>query len=1002
MAKNDMPEPSTTVTHSDVDRVKIEEEREMMMKALENMVATEASHHWQMAVQVSIAKRILVAQQDFVRRCESSLATASLNRNVAAWAFREVLQLQHANSLMKERLEENPLDDGLLLDVIDHSFSRRENEVPLVPPTSSEAQHTLSSIRTVESKYKQPESTKLNAVNSGTLESLPALPASAASASTSGSGGDVDRMQAPISSPMILDLTSPLQDLPEGKDAIGSQTLAELQAPDAGRYAWGPALGNIVDDESEVLASLAPLEVVVESVGAEDMSRASTLATERNSDKSTASVKKLLIPQLPHDIAGGGAKHIDESEELYDANTQSDATWGTFSIRSQYTNDRHSHERHSHDNHPSFEVQTVWKKAKMCKARKSLKASLRETSRRTGNSQIGMALQSSPSLALDETETERKGCQKYMIHPNNTMRTIWDVASLILVSYDTVTIPLELFDPAENDVFKALAWITRIFWSLDMPLSFMTGFIRGDGTVELSFPVIAKHYLLTWWTLDAALIAIDWLEVFLTVSKGVGFARVGKASRTFRVVRMMRLMRLIRITQVLKGLMERIISDILLILSDILKSMAVIMGLAHLCACAWYGISMTDPEHGWVASMPRNFAQEHLSYRYAASLHWSLSQFSGGMDEIVPKTFGERMFAILIYLLAFVVAAIFVSGLTSSMTRLVIIGSHQSQQLATLRRYLWQQGISNTLCMRIQRNAAYALSERMKLIPEDKIDLFHFVSEPLKVELHFEIYSPVLSVHPFFFRYIEDCPAVMRKVCHAAVQTMQVSHNDVLFSPGEIPIHPKVYFIKTGLLQYVHLSGEEMRVVPKMWVCEAALWTNWIHRGQLTAITDCRLFALDCKKFQDISSSFEHHAFDPKKYAIEFVKDLNTCSQNEITDLPFEEERMVNGHEMITNDKMHNSVVVQDTSDVLQIKRKSVSSNAQSQLSPQTGQPTGQPERPTSKRMSYLEQGGNYALARNSARRSRRESLRNSISAVAAKGRGSLASLSWRRTSSQE
>merc|ERR1711879_522021 len=138
-----------------------------------------------------------------------------------------------------------------------------------------------------------------------------------------------------------------------------------------------------------------------------------------------------------------------------------------------------------------------------------------------------------------------------------------------------------------------------------------------------------------------------------------------------------------------------------------------------------------------------------------------------------------------------------------------------------------------------------------------------------------------------------------------------------------------------------------------MWVCEAALWTNWIHRGQLTAITDCRLYALDCKKFQDIASSFEHHAFDPKKYAVEFVKDLSACPLSEITDLPFEEERMVHGHGMIARDSNNsqNSVVVQDTPDMFQIKRKA--DNTQSQLSP----PTGPSERPQSKRMSYLQQG---------------------------------------------
>merc|ERR1711959_606813 len=107
---------------------------------------------------------------------------------------------------------------------------------------------------------------------------------------------------------------------------------------------------------------------------------------------------------------------------------------------------------------------------------------------------------------------------------------------------------------------------------------------------------------------------------------------------------------------------------------------------------------------------------------------------------------------------AFVMASIFVSSITSSMTQLNIIGSHRSQQLSILRRYLHQNKISHKLAMRVQRNAQFAISEQQRTLPENQVRLFSLVSEPLRVEMHFEMYAPVFASHPFFFDYIEECP----------------------------------------------------------------------------------------------------------------------------------------------------------------------------------------------------------------------------------------------------
>ena len=49
-------------------------------------------------------------------------------------------------------------------------------------------------------------------------------------------------------------------------------------------------------------------------------------------------------------------------------------------------------------------------------------------------------------------------------------------------------------------------------------------------------------------------------------------------------------------------------------------------------------------------------SQRGLDAQYLASLHWALSQFSGGMDEIYPASPLERLYAVAVGSFIFVLA----------------------------------------------------------------------------------------------------------------------------------------------------------------------------------------------------------------------------------------------------------------------------------------------------------------------------------------------------------
>lgn len=470
----------------------------------------------------------------------------------------------------------------------------------------------------------------------------------------------------------------------------------------------------------------------------------------------------------------------------------------------------------------------------------------------------------------------------FIIRPSASVRMAWDLISLILVLFDMVMIPMQLLDPPDNAFFEAMSWGTRGFWSADILVSFMSGYTKDDGNIEMRPLKIVRHYMRTWLIIDLLVVGADWMEVFWSSGGGLSLARVGKASRTLRILRMLRLVRFVRLMQIVNILQEHIRSEKVVLLADILKIVSVLLFLSHILACVWYGVGNSQPV-SWV--IENNMRQKSVSYRYLTALHWSLSQFTGGMDEVTPESLEERIYIVFVFLLCFVISSVFLSNLTSSMTRLHILTSGQSQLLSQLRRFLGQNSISSRLMLRIQRNAQLAVMS--ETILEKDVQLLHLVSDGLRQDLHFEMFATSLDQHPFFFRYREECPQAVRRVCHLCVSELHSTAGEVIFNMGESVEHPKMYIVTEGFLEY-HKNDETQHLVSeRSWLVEMCLWVPWMHTGNLKAGTSCVLLQIDATDFQSTVSRFRHPLFDPRDYAYAFLHVLNVMeSVDDLTQVP--------------------------------------------------------------------------------------------------------------------
>merc|ERR1712190_245924 len=118
-----------------------------------------------------------------------------------------------------------------------------------------------------------------------------------------------------------------------------------------------------------------------------------------------------------------------------------------------------------------------------------------------------------------------------------------------------------------------------------------------------------------------------------------------------------------------------------------------------------------------------------------------------------------------------------------------------------------------------------------------------------------------------------------------AITRSSLASGDILFSGGEMPEEPQMFFITVGSMIYAKEGSCSIYVETGSWACEAMLWTPWVYRGVLRARTDSNIMHLDTTKFQTIACQFLSSDADPRKYGKEFVKHLNGTPKGLLTDL---------------------------------------------------------------------------------------------------------------------
>lgn len=489
-------------------------------------------------------------------------------------------------------------------------------------------------------------------------------------------------------------------------------------------------------------------------------------------------------------------------------------------------------------------------------------------------------------------EDELTGCQKVLCHPSGQTRLCWDTFGMLMIGYDMITIPLQAFEP-ESAFLDIIGWVALIFWTLEIPMSCLTGY-HEDGVVVLEFKRILIHYIRTWLALDVFIVTIDWVFRLQTGgSEGdeADKARLLRSFRFLRFLRTIRLLRLLKLKKILQEVEDRINSEAVSIYFNVFKIVMFLLALNHIIACSWYSVGSAynnaDMEN-WIAS--NNLVHEPFIYRYATSLHWSLTQFTPASMEIRPFNVGERLFAIVVLLFALVAFSSFVSSLTSSMTHLRNIRTNETRQFWLLRRYLRDQSIPGELSRRIQRYLEYAYQRRQNKVQAGEVSLLALLSEKLRDELNHEAYVDLIATHPLFAQLNPR-----NKIFFKATKSEAMAAGDHVFSFGNPA--KGMYCLQESMavtegLEYIMpdvdggRGGNTQHVTDIEWMCEASLWLEcWMHMGDMMAVSECHIVQVDATKFTKATIKSPMAAVSAQAYAFRFLETVNCTAKSDLTDL---------------------------------------------------------------------------------------------------------------------
>jgi len=458
-----------------------------------------------------------------------------------------------------------------------------------------------------------------------------------------------------------------------------------------------------------------------------------------------------------------------------------------------------------------------------------------------------------------------------ILHPESKLRLAWSLVAAISILYEMVIVPMQLSNLVpEKNWLASIDYVLFTFWCFDLILNFRTGYYEG-GVAEVRPHKVATKYFKTWFFCDAVILVVDVVFfVLLGVASSAGAEVRGtepeannvilRTSLTMSVMRLLRLFRLLRLRKLAEtatALFDTVHTELALVFSKIATLVLSIVLLNHYIACTWYALA-ASAETGndtWLTAAS-NIERGDWAHSYVASFHWAVCQFTPATQDLAPVNLTERTFASAVVLLALVTFSSFLGKMTSAMTQLINLNAARWRDEAVLRKFVRDNNLSTVLARQIWNTYRHqGVKQETKLGKQDIVRVLELPVR-LQMKLSAELHKSALQHMPIFAKVASECAEELPLITHYTLSEHLGSPLQEVFHSNS-SIGTAICFLQGSMGYQVAKASEDQYDVKQFeWICEGALWGNWVTRGTLVSKSTTSRLECSAEKLKMVATQY--------------------------------------------------------------------------------------------------------------------------------------------------
>uniref|UniRef100_A0A0G4HCZ9 Cyclic nucleotide-binding domain-containing protein n=1 Tax=Chromera velia CCMP2878 TaxID=1169474 RepID=A0A0G4HCZ9_9ALVE len=332
--------------------------------------------------------------------------------------------------------------------------------------------------------------------------------------------------------------------------------------------------------------------------------------------------------------------------------------------------------------------------------------------------------------------------------------------------------------------------------------------------------------------------------------------QVIRITRIVKFVRVLRLVRLLKLRRLSVKIYEQVSSRVMTLIISLVKLFFMIFMIAHWSGCLFFLIGDAqgegeDPDVpvSWVEA--DGIREASIGVQYVASLYWALTTLTTvGYGDITPVSIDERLYTMVIELLA---AALFGMVVSNMASLLAVFNQQQTlknEQLVEATAFLKKKGVPRELMLRVRRFLEFVFSNERQTTADGSRFMEH-LTESLRDEVHYHLVERTLRGFPLFGDGSHHQLVRLARIC----TTVMLAPGDVLVQEGGVG--DAMYFVVKGTLKRSARGKDKIPPVTEgQWFGQETLFADWVWPWTVRCMAFCEIVRIHHEDFQELIRTF--------------------------------------------------------------------------------------------------------------------------------------------------